>query len=387
MVVTAASATRSQARRLRGFGKSTAYSLGVEEEFQLLDPETFELVPAVEQLLAQDGLTSSTQVKRELMQSVVETSTVVCTDVGQAVEDLRALRATVIDAADHIGVVVASAGTTPISRWEAQAVTDQQRYRDIVARLQWVARRELIFGLHVHVGVDSADKCMHVFNEIREDLPLVLALSVNSPFWQGETTGLQSSRIKVFDAFPRSGMPAAMPGGWDEYAALLERGQATGLIPDHSYIWWDVRPHPEFGTIEVRICDAQSRLQDTAALTALIQSLVAWHGDRFDEGASTRPDAPQLFLEENRWSAARYGLDGEMVDLSRDESVPTRHLVAQLLDRVEPVARRLGSIEWFDHIAGMLDSTGASRQLAAWHGGGRSLEATAAQLVRDTAAI
>jgi carboxylate-amine ligase len=393
MVATASSSTtsssssaRPQARRLRGYGKSSAYSLGVEEEFQLLDPTTLELVPAVDAVLAALPESTGTQVKHELMQSVVETATLVCGDVNAAYEDLRGLRRTVLDAAERSGAVVASAGTTPISRWEDQAITDKPRYRDIVARLQWVARRELIFGLHVHVGVDSADKCMYVFNAIREELPLLLAMSANSPFWQGETTGLQSSRIKVFDAFPRSGMPPAMPGGWDEFQALLDRGARSGLIPDHTYVWWDVRPHPDFGTIEIRICDAQSRLTDTTALAALVQALVAWHGDRFDQGATFDAHVPQLLIEENRWSAARHGLDGEMVDFSRDTLVSTRQLVARMLDRTEPVAKRLGSAEWFDHLARMLDTTAASRQLQAWLEGGRSPHAAAAHLVRETAA-
>lgn len=228
---------------------------------------------------------------------------------------------------------------------------------------------------------------MYVFDAIRADLPLLLALSANSPFWQGATTGMQSSRIKVFDAFPRSGMPPAMPGGWDEYESLLTRGAKTGLIPDHTYVWWDVRPHPEFGTIEIRICDAQTRLRDTAGISALVQALVAWHGDRFDAGLPGPDTVPQLLLDENRWSAARYGLDGEMVDFTNDTLVPTRHLLAQLLDRTEPVARRLGSSEWFDALAGMLDRTGASRQLEAWLDAGKSPRAAAGQLVRDTAAF
>ena len=384
MVATTDTTTRALARRLRGFGTSTAYSMGVEEEFQLLDPATFELVPVVEQVLAAVDEGDHGQVKHELMQSVVETSTKVCRDAGEAVEDLARLRAIVRSAADGAGAVIASAGTTPVSTWETQAITDKPRYRDIVARLQWIARRELIFGLHVHVGVDSADKCMYVFNAIREELPLLLALSANSPFWQGATTGLQSSRIKVFDAFPRSGMPQAMPGGWDEFDAVLARGKRSGVIPDHTYVWWDVRPHPDFGTIEVRICDAQSRLRDTAGLSALVQALVAWHGDRFDAGLPAREIAPHMLIEENRWSAARHGLDGEMLDFATDELVPTRQLVARLLDRVEPVARRLGSTEWFDQVAGMLHRTGASRQLDAWLAGGRSTQAAAAQLVRDS---
>ena len=387
MVMTSENSTQFQARRLHGYGKSTAYSLGVEEEFQLLDPTTFELTPAVDAVLDAVPEADRGAVKHELMQSVVETATTVCANVEEAVADLTRLRGIVLDAAERSGAVVASAGTTPISCWEGQQITDMPRYRDIVARLQWIARRELIFGLHVHVGVDSVDKCMYVFNAIRAELPLLLALSVNSPFWQGATTGLQSSRIKVFDAFPRSGMPPAFPGGWDELDSMLARGRTSGLIPDHTYVWWDVRPHPEFGTIEIRICDAQSRLGDTAAIAALVQAMVAWHGDQFDAGVAAPESPPQILIEENRWSAARYGLDGEMVDFTSDTLVPTRHLLAQLLDRTEGVARRLGSTQWFDQVAGMLHRTGASRQLDAWLEGGRSTRAAAEQLVRDTAAF
>ncbi|MCW2960553.1 MAG: glutamate--cysteine ligase [Thermoleophilia bacterium] len=372
------------ARRIRGFGQSTPYSLGVEEEFQILDPATMELAPAVDQILEGISDADKLQVKHELMQSVVETCTQVCEGVSQAVEDLARVRALVIQRADDLGLAIASAGTTPISLWEAQKVTDKPRYRDLVARLQWVARRELIFGMHVHVGVDSADKCMYVYNAIRPELPLLLALSANSPFWQNATTGLQSSRIKVFDAFPRSGMPAHFANGWDDYESLLSRGATSGLIPDHTYVWWDVRPHPDFGTIEIRICDAQTRLRDTAGLTALIQAMVAYHGERFDRGVQLEAEVPQLLIEENRWSAARYGLDGEMIDFATDELASTRHLVAKLLDRTEPVAKRLGSNGWFDLLGGMLEQTGATRQMNAWLEGGKSAKAVGAQLVRDT---
>lgn len=376
----------AQARRIHGFGKTAQYTIGVEEEFQLLDPATFELAPVVDTLLAEVADADRQFIKHELMQSVVETSTPVCASVDEAAESLQHLRQCVIERAELSGARIASAGTTPVSRWQDQVITDKPRYRDIVARMQWIARRELIFGLHVHVGVDSADKCMYVFNAIRSELPLLLALSANSPFWQGATTGLQSSRIKVFDAFPRSGMPPSFPGGWDELEAVLARGATSGLVPDHTYIWWDVRPHPTFGTIEVRICDAQTRLRDTVALSAVIQALVAWHGDRFDVGTPLGDIPPQLLIEENRWSAARYGLDGEMIDFATDELVATRHLLARMLDRIQPVAQRLGSASWFDAAAGMLDQTGASRQLDAWLAGGRDPRAAGRQLVADSAA-
>lgn len=384
MATTTSSHARVTARRIHGFGQSTPYSLGVEEEFQLVDPSTFRLVPVVEQVLGQLDDSLRDQVKHELMQSVVETVTPVCRGLADAAECLPRLRREVARAAESTGAALISAGTTPISCWEDQQVTDKPRYREIVARLQWVARRELIFGLHVHVGVDSADKCLFVFNGLREVLPEMLALSANSPFWQGAETGLQSSRVKVFDAFPRSGMPPAFPGGWDEWEALLRRGKAIGRVPDHTYVWWDVRPHPEFGTVEVRICDAQTRMPDTLALAALIQATVAELGDRFERGEQIT-STPQMLLEENRWSAARYGLDGEFVDFTRDESVDTRHAIARLLDRVEPYSRQLGSTEWFDGLGTMLDRTGATRQIDAFRAGRGDLAAVGRQLVGDTA--
>lgn len=384
-MVTAAAPSRStRARRVRGYGQSSAYSLGVEEEFQLVDPATFELVPVIDAVLAPLAKSERAQVKHELMQSVVETSTTVCASVDEAEADLRRLRTRVGELAGGAGAVIASAGTTPISRWDDQLIADKPRYREIVERMQWIARRELIFGLHVHVGVDSADKCMYVFNAIRADLPLLLALSANSPFWQGEATGLQSSRIKVFDAFPRSGMPPELPGGWDEWEELLARGAKSGLIPDHTYIWWDVRPHPDFGTIEVRICDAQSRVEDTVGLAALVQALVAWHGDRFDAGEPLGALPPKLLIDENRWSAARYGMCGQMIDHATDELVPTRTLVSHMLDRVEPVAERLGSSAQLGHVSRMVLLTGAERQLGAFRASDGDLRAVGAHLVAET---
>ena len=381
----AAAATAPTARRIHGYATTAPYSVGVEEELQLVDLETFELVPAVEGVMARIAEDDSARIKHELVQSVCEIATSPCAGLPAAAEELAELRERVARCAREAGAGIASAGTSPTSRWQDQQVTDKQRYRDIIANLQWVARRELIFGLHVHVGVDSADKCMYVFNRIREHLPPLLALSASSPFWQGQPTGLQSSRIKVFDAFPRSGMPLAMPGGWDEWERLLARGRETGRIANHTFVWWDVRPHHEFGTIEIRICDAQSRLSDTLALTALIQAMVAWLGDEFDRGVPLGELPPQLLIEENRWSAARFGLDGEMVDLADDEVLPTRHVVARLLDRTEPFARLLGATEQFDGVARMLDRTAASRQLDAWHDAGQDITAVGRHVMDETA--
>jgi carboxylate-amine ligase len=307
----------------------------------------------------------------------------VCADTAVAARELQALRCRVNELATECSCCFASAGTHPFSRYEFQRITDNERYRDIISRLKWVAQRELIFGLHVHVGIGSPDKAMYVFNHIRPYLPELLALSANSPFWQGRHTGLMSSRSKVFDSFPRSGIPQSFDG-WEQWEALMRRAMNAGAIDDYTYVWWDVRPHPRFGTIEVRICDAQTRIEDSLALAALIQATSAWLGDQFDDGVE-RDDHPTFLINENKWSAARYGIHGEFIDLDTDTRMPTRAAIESLIERVEPYAQQLGSGTEFAHLTTMLESTGADRQLA-WYDSSESLMSVGEMLARDTAA-
>jgi glutamate---cysteine ligase / carboxylate-amine ligase len=343
------------------FGRSAPFSLGVEEEFQLLSPESFELVSRYDEVAEAAG--PDEQIKAELMQSVLEVATRISGSVGEAVEDARALRVRIRDAAAERETVIASAGTHPFSRWEHQEVTDEPRYTGLMDKMQWVAERELIFGLHVHVGLETAAQAIAVLNGLRTWLPELLALSANSPFWQARPTGLCSTRTKVFETFPRSGLPPEL-GSFEEFERLVERGIRTNSFRDYTYIWWDLRPHPRLGTIEVRICDAQTRLASVAALVALIQSLVATLVERFERnGIGGLPIQPATLIDENKWRAVRHGLNGDLVDLDHDTERPAREAVRALLELAGPAANRLGCRTELDEVEGIVRrGTGADEQ-------------------------
>jgi carboxylate-amine ligase len=341
------------------FGKSAPFSLGVEEEFQLLHAESYELVSRFDEVA--EAAAHERRIKAELLQSVVEVATHVAGSVAEAIEDARGLRATLSEAAAEHGAVIASAGTHPFSRWEHQDVTESERYRALMEEMRWVAEREVIFGLHVHVGVASADEAVAVSNGLRTWLPELLALSANSPFWLGRDTGLASTRTKIFETFPRTGLPPAF-GSFEEFELLVERAIRSGSFPDYTYVWWDARPHPKLGTLEVRIPDAQTRLQSVAAIVALVQSLVAALADGFERG-----DKPQVqpitLIAENKWRAARHGLNGQLIDLERDEERPAREAVLALVERAEPAARRLGCREELAEVERLVQrGTGADEQ-------------------------
>jgi glutamate---cysteine ligase / carboxylate-amine ligase len=322
------------------FGRSGPFSLGVEEEFQLLSPESFELVSRYDEVAAAAG--PDERIKPELMQSVLEAATGICGSVGEAVEEARGLRARLRDAAARHEAVLVSAGTHPFSRWEHQEVTEEPRYLDLFERMGWVAERVVIFGLHVHVGMESAAQAIAVANGLRTWLPELLAVSANSPFWQGRDTGLASTRTKVFEAFPRTGLPPAFES-FGEFELLVERGVKTKSFGDYTYIWWDLRPHPRLGTIEVRICDAQTRLESVAGIVALVQSLAATLAERFDrDGAAAMPVQPATLIAENKWRAVRHGLGGALVDLEGDTERPAREALAALVETARPAAARLG---------------------------------------------
>jgi carboxylate-amine ligase len=319
------------------FGKRQPFTIGVEEEFQLVDATGLQLVSRFDEV---EGEVGHGVVQPELLQSVLEVATHVHTSVPAAIEESRELRARVAAAAAESGTLVVSAGTHPFSRYEHQEVTREARYLDLIDRLQWVAEREVIFGLHVHVGLSSGHEAVAVANALRGWLPELLALSANSPFWQGRDTGLASTRSKLFDAFPRSGIPPAF-SSFEEWELTMDRGARLGFFDDYTYVWWDLRLHPKLGTIEIRICDAQARLASTAAIVALVQSLVAMLSERYErEGALAIQ--PVMLIAENKWRAVRYGLDAELVDLERDEQRPAREALLALVERAAPFARRLG---------------------------------------------
>jgi carboxylate-amine ligase len=346
------------------FGRGRLYSLGVEEEFQIVSGESYELVSRIDEIISEveDDEEHEGRVKPELLQSVVEVATKVAGSVGEALEDIARLRARVRDAAAENGSLVAAAGTHPFSRYEHQEVTDRPRYHELVADMRWVAERELIFGLHVHVGLDSPDKAIACVNAGRTFLPVLLALSANSPFWQGRPTGIASTRSKVFDAFPRSGLPPAF-SSYEEFELLVDRAVKTNCFPDYTYIWWDLRPHPKLGTIEFRVCDAQTRIDVVEYLVALVQSLVATLAEEFDARGAL-PIQPITLVAENKWRAARDGLQARLIDLEQDTERPAADALRSLSERCLPAARRLGcaaELERVDEVVAR--GSGADEQL------------------------
>jgi glutamate---cysteine ligase / carboxylate-amine ligase len=368
------------------FGQSAPFSLGVEEEFQLLNGESFELVSRIDEVLDTLGEQEPHEgtVKPELLQSVVEVATTVTSSVGEAVEGLRGLRARLRDAAADSNAVIAGAGTHPFSRYEHQEVTDRPRYVELIEAMRWVAERELIFGLHMHIGLDSPDKAIACTNAARTFLPELLALSANSPFWHGRRTGLASTRIKVFDSFPRSGLPPSFDS-FEEFEQLVERGIRTNSFEDYTYIWWDLRPHPKFGTIEIRICDAQTRLDAVAAIAALAQSIVASLAADFDEGRPL-PVHPVTLVGENKWRASRYGLGAQLIDLKRDTERTAPDAVRALADWCEPAAKKLGCARELEQVDALLErGNGADDQLRVYEET-ESLLAVAQRLAEQTIA-
>jgi len=335
------------------------FSIGVEEELMIVDPDGFGLVNAIESLL---GEAPVGEVKPELMESVLEIATDPCPDVAAAHEQLRSLRAHVAAVAAEHDLTIGSAGTHPFARWEDQRIAARDRYRDLVRELRFVARQELLFGLHVHVGIDDPDLAIHVADGMRVHLPILLALSANSPFWRGDRTGLMSSRTPVFRQFPRIGVPIAY-GSWERYEQEVEFMMRSGVMSDPTYVWHDVRPQPKLGTVEVRVCDGQTRVEHTVALAALIQAMVHELAAHHEAGTPLG-DYPWQVLDENKYLAAIHGLEGELVDLPSAERVSTKQLAQRLLDRLREHAQELGSEDALEGIADILRrGTGADRQI------------------------
>jgi carboxylate-amine ligase len=335
-----------------------SYTIGIEEELMIVDAESFNLVNAIESLLedAPDG-----EIKPELMESVLEIATEPAPDTAQAGRQLRALRRQVRETAAKRALAIGSAGTHPFAMWEDQRISARPRYRDLVSSLRFVARQELIFGVHVHVAIDDPDKAIHVTNGMRVHLGVLLALSANSPFWRAQATGMRSARIPIFRAFPRVGIPPAYRD-WADFEREIGFMVESGVMEDYTYLWYDVRPHPNLGTVEIRVCDSQTRIEHTLALAALIQAMVRELAEHFDSGA-TLASYPWQMLDENKWLAARDGLDGELVDLPSNERVATKALARRLVDRLRDHAQDLGSASELEAIEDVLaNGNGADRQ-------------------------
>jgi glutamate---cysteine ligase / carboxylate-amine ligase len=338
------------------------YSLGIEEELMILDTEHHDLVNGIEEMLeaAPHG-----SIEPELMESVLEISTDPCADMNEADRQLRGLRQQVTATAASKGMAIGSAGTHPFAMWEDQRISARPRYRDIVSALRFVARQELIFGMHVHVGVDGPDKAIHVANGMRIHLPVLLALSANSPFWRGQNTGMASFRTPIFRAFPRVGIPPTY-ADWDDYTRRIDFLIRAGVIEDYTYLWHDVRPHPRFGTVEIRVMDSQTHIEHSLGLAALVQAMVKELAEHFDAGHELS-SYPHEMLDENKWLAARHGLEGELVDLPSAERVSTRALARRLLDRMREHCQELGSVSELDAVEDLLErGNGAARQVVVY---------------------
>jgi carboxylate-amine ligase len=357
------------------------YTIGIEEELMILDAHTLELVNAIESLLEP---APAGEIKPELMESVLEVSTDPCDGVGEAGNQLRALRRQVIATAATKGYAIGSAGTHPFAMWEDQRIVARPRYRDLISALRFVARQELIFGTHVHVGIDDPDKAIHVANGMRVHVPVLLGLSANSPFWRADATGLASTRTPIFRAFPRVGIPPTYES-WEDYEQRIGFMIDAKVIADYTYLWHDVRPHPQFGTVEIRVMDSQTHVEHTLGLAALIQGLVRELCEHFDAGLALSR-YPFEMLDENKWLAARHGLEGELVDLPSATRVPTRELARRLLHRTREHCRDLGSCDELDAIEDLLErGNGAARQVVVYEAN-RDLREVTAEIVEATRA-
>jgi carboxylate-amine ligase len=359
------------------------FTLGIEEEFQIVDPRTRELRSHVVEILEEGMMILGEQIKPEMIQSMVEVGTGICRNIQEARADITHLRSVISSLARKNDLVIIAASTHPISRWQDQKIFDDERYELLVQELQTVARSLLIFGLHVHVGVPDRDRQIHIMNAARYFLPHVLALTTSSPFWMAHNTGLKSYRSEIFKQFPRTDIPDHFDSysSFQRYVDLLIR---TGCIDNGKKIWWDVRPHPFFPTLEFRVCDIPTRVDDTIAIAALFQAIVAKLNLLIEKNLGFRLYR-RLLLQENKWRAVRYGLDGMMIDFGKQKEVPTRDLIHELLDFVDDVVDPLGSRKEIEHIYKIMErGTSADEQLEVYNSSNNDLNAVVDRLVELT---
>jgi len=343
--------------------KPPSLSIGIEEEYQTIDPETRDLRSHIQmEILSKARLKIAEKVKAEMHQAVVEVGTKVCRDIKEAREDMRNLRREMISVASENGLLLGSASTHPFADWKVQEIYPDERYYRVVEDMQLVARANLVFGLHVHVGIEDRDTAIHIMNSMRYFLPHILALSSNSPFWMGMETGFKSYRSKVFERFPRTGIPDVF-ANWADYETFVNLLIKTNCIDNGKKIWWDIRPHPFFETIEVRVCDIPMRLDETLAIAALIQATAAMLYKLHASNKSYRIYGRAL-ISENKFRACRYGLDGKLIDFGKEEEVPIRKLMLEYLHLIDDVVDELGSRDEINYIHEMLNmGSGADRQL------------------------
>ncbi|MCS6916792.1 MAG: carboxylate-amine ligase [Chitinophagales bacterium] len=344
---------------------SKLFTIGIEEEFMIVDPESRELVSHMHQVIEGSKMLLQEQVKAEMHQAVVEIGTQVCRDVKEAREEVRKLRSIICDIARKQGCLIGASGTHPFSRWQDALITDHPRYHEIVNEMQDAARSNLIFGLHVHIGIDSRETGVQILNAVRYLLPHIFALSTNSPFWLGRNTGYKSYRTKVFDKFPRTGIPERFGSAseFDEFVNLLIK---TGCIDNGKKIWWDLRIHPTYPTVEFRICDVPMRIDETIALAAIMQAVVAKQYKLMQQNLSFRLYKRAL-INENKWRAARYGIEGKLIDFGKQMEVPFPELLEELIAFVDDVVDELNCREEVAYLRQIVrNGTGADRQLRIW---------------------
>lgn len=340
----------------------TEFTLGIEEEFQIIDPETRNLRSSVSEILASGHEVLGDQIKKEMFQATVEVGTVICKDVCEARNEVIRLRKTVSGLAEEVGTRLVAAGAHPFAEWSELEITDDTRYLTLAKDLQDIARSIAVYGLHVHVGVEDRDIAIDLMNEVRYFLPHVLALSTNSPFWRGRDTGLKSYRSVIWGRMPRSGIPDLF-SSWDDYTHFVDTLLRTNSIDEPKKIWWDIRPHHKFNTLEFRVCDMPTRVDDTLMLASLVQSVIAKLYKLRANNLGFRVYQRAL-ISENRWRAIRYGIDGELIDFGKIREVPMRDLALELLEFVDDVVDDLGCREALQTVHDLIrDGTGADRQL------------------------
>jgi carboxylate-amine ligase len=361
-----------------------SFTLGVEEEYQIVDPESRELRSHVQHILEEGRRVLAERLKPELHQSVIEIGTGICRTVQEVRRDVETLRAEVIRLARRSGLAVAAAGTHPFSHWADQLITPDPRYDSIVDELQVIARANLIFGLHVHVGIEDRDLAIQIMNEACYLLPHLLALSTNSPFWLGRNTGLKSYRTRVFERFPRTSIPETFEtaAAFDEFIRILTK---TNCIDDGKKVWWDLRPHPFYKTLEFRVCDVPMRTDETVALAALVQAICAKLYKLRAQNLGFRIYRRALIME-NKWRASRWGIDGKLIDFGKEVEVPFCDLAEELLLFVDDVVDELGSRKEVESIRWILEhGTGADRQLAVYRESGGDLRRVVDYVCEETA--
>jgi carboxylate-amine ligase len=358
------------------------FTVGIEEEYQIIDPESRELTSYVQEFLEQGQHVLKDQIKPEFMQSQVEVGSKICQDMAEARAEVVRLRSTICDLAADNGLAVAAASTHPFSMWSEQDITIKERYAKQLAEMADLAKRLLIFGMHVHVGIEDKDLRIDIMDQARYFLPHLLVLSTSSPFWHGRNTGLKSYRSIIFENLPRSGPPPDF-SSWSEYERFVDTLVKTGCIEDATRIWWDIRPHPKFPTIEFRVTDICTKVDECICLAALIQAIVAKLLKLRQNNQSWRRYRHHL-ITENKWRAVRRGIDGKLLDFGKKQEVPVRDLVSELLELVDDVLDDLGSRKDVEYVNTILsEGTSADRQLAIYERTG-DLRDVVDQLVAET---